>query len=599
MKYKYILMAIIGGLCFSCFAGTYSGGTGAAGNPYQIGTATDWQELMSTPADWNQSFVLVAHLDLAGPAMTPVGNSTTKFTGNFDGAGYTIYNAVMNLPNQNYIGLFGYTEPSAEIRNVRLENAEMTGQFWVGGLVGSADMTTIKNAAFEGKVTGVAHVGGIAGKIVGTTGTVSESYSIGMVTGSRYIGGLVGYIWGGTIENCYTQANVFCVEPTVGDHEDIGGLVGRTYETVGITNTVTACYSAGSITAAAGTANVGGLVGNYNGGTFTNCFWDMQLSGQATSPVGIGKTTAQMKCRSTFTSAGWDFIDNWQIGQLQTYPYLRLYAASDINADSIVDFSDLAILASQWLMTMQTIAEPPESPDDMAWVFINDDGSGMEDEYGNPINKGGFSGYMSKYLITNAQYCQYLNSAMASGDIVIQNNKVYGAGTMYYEMDSEYAQISHDGNAFYVETRDGHSMANHPVTMTNWYGANAFANYYNWRLPTEWEWQAVADYDGRYTYGCGLTIDTSKANCAGSNPLGLTSYPYTTPVDHFPAYGYGMCDMAGNLWEWTYSWASKSQTRRVLRGGYWGSGPTICNVYERIDHHPSANYYLMGFRVCR
>ena len=109
------------------WAGTYSGGAGTAAEPYRIANATAWQELMTTETDWGEHFALTAHLDLAGIPLTPVGNLTTQFTGTLDGAGHTIYNAVMDLPEASYVGLFGHTGPSAVIRNLRLENADITG----------------------------------------------------------------------------------------------------------------------------------------------------------------------------------------------------------------------------------------------------------------------------------------------------------------------------------------------------------------------------------------------------------------------------------------------------------------------------------------
>ncbi len=265
---------------------------------------------------------------------------------------------------------------------------------------------------------------------------------------------------------------------------------------------------------------------------------------------------------------------------------------SDPN-DGIIDELDLAILAANWLWTPL---------DDIVWVAINNDPgvSGHE----------GFNGYMSKYETTNAQYCQYLNAAMADGQIIIYNDDVHAASDtshsqIYLELypgSSPYSQITFNGTTFSVRTRKDTSnndidMSNHPVVMVSWYGATAFCNYYGYRLPTEWEWQAVADYDGSYTYGCGTTIDHSKANYDYANPLNLSSQPYTSPVDYFDSYGYGMNDMAGNSWEWTSSIFSSSY--RVLRGGGWYSYDHNCTVSYWNNNLPNVTTNYIGFRVCR
>ena len=162
------------------------------------------------------------------------------------------------------------------------------------------------------------------------------------------------------------------------------------------------------------------------------------------------------------------------------------------------------------------------------------------------------------------------------------------------------SQITYSGGVFSVRSRDGYSMANHPVVVVSWYGAMAFCNYYGYRLPTEWEWQAVADYNGSYTYGCGTTIDPSKANYWPNNPLGLTSYPYTSPVGYYPAYGYGLCDMAGNVWEWTSSLYDPRYSYRVLRGGGWDYYVNDCTVANRYySVYPFSTLNTIGFRVCR
>jgi hypothetical protein len=256
-----------------------------------------------------------------------------------------------------------------------------TGYFYVGGLVGW-NKGTITNCYSRGRVTGYGHVGGLVG---GNEGTITNCYSTGSVTGIEDVGGLVG-LSNGTITNCYSTGSV------TGKYWDVGGLVGYNKEgtiiscystgsvsgnwEVGgfvgsnwgtITNcystssvsgdyligglvgdsdgTITNCYATGSVS---GTDYVGGLVGrNYR--PITNSFWDIQTSGQTTSAGGTGKTTAQMKTKSTFTGAGWDFVEIWGIGENQTYPFLRTEPAGDSNHDKKVDLIDLAILASHWL----------------------------------------------------------------------------------------------------------------------------------------------------------------------------------------------------------------------------------------------------------
>ena len=235
-------------------------------------------------------------------------------------------------------------------------------------------------------------------------------------------------------------------------------------------------------------------------------------------------------------------------------------------------------------------------PNGMTWVTINDPGVS-----GHEI----FNGEMSKYETTNAQYCQYLNAAKVSSLITVYNNVVYatsdtshsqpyynlaGEGFTYDEATNGGAtRINYSGSVFTVDS----GFENHPVTQISWYGATAFCNYYGYRLPTEWEWQAVADHteSDPYVYGCGATIANSIANYYGSShPNG------TTVVGAFGAYGYGMCDMAGNVWEWT---STTSDSDSVIRGGCWNYYSEDCSVSSWGPFPPNIQDDSVGFRPCR
>jgi formylglycine-generating enzyme required for sulfatase activity len=260
----------------------------------------------------------------------------------------------------------------------------------------------------------------------------------------------------------------------------------------------------------------------------------------------------------------------------------------------------LAPYREAWFKMMRRAIAQPNG---MVWVYI-----------GEPINIAGFGfeGYMSKYETTNAQYCQYLNSALDDGLITVYSDVVYAFDDsshsepyLHTYPEDNYSQIIYSGGTFSVRTRDGYDMSNHPVVEVSWFGATAFCNYYGFRLPTEWQWQAVADYDGSYTYGCGTTIDPNKANyylgdVNYCNPLGLTSRPYTAPVDYYPSFGYGMNNMTGNVKEWTDSYyyiGNADPFYRVLRGGSYGVADFLCTVLIRGYTSPDHIIYDFGFRA--
>jgi len=371
--------------------GTYDDGDGSQGNPFQINTPAQMDEIGQHPEDWDKCFILTADIDLSGYTGTAfhiIGTDyDNPFTGVFDGNDHTISNFTYSSTGVSFIGLFGYVG-SGEIKNLGLQNVNVDGGTgWnVGGLVGLNEYGTVSNCYATGNVSGDKRVGGLLG-LNYYDSTVSNCYAAGTVSGVSWVGGLVGINHFGTVSICYAAGNVFgsgsvgglvgynnygtiskCYATgTVSGDILVGGLVGyRYYGTVsncyasgtvtggsevgglvGWNNsTISNCYATGSVS---GSSIVGGLVGYDYFGTVTASFWDIDTSGQAISAGGAGKTTVQMQTQSTFTDAGWNFVEIWGIGENQTYPYLRVYPASDLNHDSRVDFLDFAIFANHWL----------------------------------------------------------------------------------------------------------------------------------------------------------------------------------------------------------------------------------------------------------
>lgn len=114
----------------------FGGSTIQAAGCTQINDAAGLDNIRN---DLTGDYCLTADIDLAGysdgDGWEPIGTNGSRFTGTFDGAGFTISNLTINSPSADFIGLFGYAE-GATIQNVVLTDVDVTGQDFVGGLMG-------------------------------------------------------------------------------------------------------------------------------------------------------------------------------------------------------------------------------------------------------------------------------------------------------------------------------------------------------------------------------------------------------------------------------------------------------------------------------
>ncbi len=189
---------------------------------------------------------------------TPIGNKSEKYIGVFDGNNKTVSGLYFNDNTVDQVGLFGWIEGYAEIKNTGVINSYFNGGKRVGSVVALIDQyAAVKDCYNDAStVKGALSVGGVVGVVSKDSTLVENCYNTGNVYGDEDVGGIVGYA-GGLVKNCYNTGNVY------GD-EIVGGIVGTSY------NDVKFCYNAGSVK---GNFCAGGIVGNNSFGI--NCCYNV------------------------------------------------------------------------------------------------------------------------------------------------------------------------------------------------------------------------------------------------------------------------------------------------------------------------------------
>ncbi|MEI8270317.1 MAG: GLUG motif-containing protein, partial [bacterium] len=320
------------------FSGT---GSGTAIDPYLI---TSCLELEEMNLDLASNYILNNDIDCSatsisdennpnynaslynsGAGFLPIAdfanNGNVQFTGNFNGQSHKITGLYINRA-QDYVGLFGYIATGSNVKNIGLENVNITGINNVGGLAGMSYGTVLYSYT-TGEVNGSWQVGGLIGANDGSD-TIISSFSSATVTASvNIVGGLVGTNVG-VIENSYATGDVYTV------NGDAGGLVGLN----GTPGSISNSYSTGSVTGNGNSANgggfaglsstsilnsfstglvsgfsssFGGFIGIYSGGTLVNNFYDQINSGQTECYVGSGSSIGG--CNAVNTGVEGDTTD--------------------------------------------------------------------------------------------------------------------------------------------------------------------------------------------------------------------------------------------------------------------------------------------------
>ncbi len=292
---------------------------------------------------------------------------------------------------------------------------------------------------------------------------------------------------------------------------------------------------------------------------------------------------------------------------------------------------DFAMLVSTGATTCTERIIDLNPPEGMAWIpagsFSMGDSKGEGDTDERPVHSVSVDGfYMDRTEVTKAQW------------------------------DAVYSWAVTNGYSF--NNAGSGKAPNHPVQTVNWYDVVKWCNARSemegrtpcytvsgspykigqsapvcnfeangYRLPTEAEWEKAARgglHGKRFPWGDTITHNQANYNSSSSYSYDISptrgyhpdydeGSPYTSPVGRFSANGYGLYDMAGNVWEWCWDWygssyyasspssnpkGSSSGAYRVLRGGGWSNNAGYCRSADRCRDDPADRNDSLGFRVC-
>ena len=302
--------------------------------------------------------------------------------------------------------------------------------------------------------------------------------------------------------------------------------------------------------------------------------------------------------------------------------------------------------------------KPPAK--DMVWIPGGTFMMGSNDHYpeeapAHPVTVDGF--WMDQYTVTNAQFSRfvedtdYVTSAEraprvedypgAKPELLVPASVVFYRPAFKVDLSNHFNWWTYVAGASWrhphgpATTLKG--LAKHPVVHIAYEDAEAYAKWAGKELPTEAEWEFAArgGLEGaEFTWGAEFNPDDRfMANTwQGDFPLENTlddGFEWTAPVGSFPPNGYGLYEMAGNVWEWTTDWylehsklsnsccgsvnprgglleqsydpcvPSVPMGRRVMKGGSFLCAPNYCRRYRpaaRMAQPVDTSTCHLGFR---
>lgn len=255
------------------------------GDVYQIGSGGElaWfaQEVNAgRGAAYNA--VLTKDIDLGDEPWTPIGKSTSyAYKGTFDGQKHTVSGLYISGSASQNCGLFGYVS-GGTVKNLTVEGTVIGGEC-TAGIIGEQNGTAcVENCVNRATVSGTNNVGGIAGKVNGS----SEKYiracaNLGNISGGNSVGGIVGQAYYKvTVSHCYNRGAV------TASVSKAGGIVGYMNDTGAKFSN---CYTTGAVTAK---SDYHPVVGKKSSGSISGCYYLDTLGADSNAAA---KTSKELK----------------------------------------------------------------------------------------------------------------------------------------------------------------------------------------------------------------------------------------------------------------------------------------------------------------
>lgn len=204
--------------------------------------------------------------------------------------------------------------------------------------------------------------------------------------------------------------------------------------------------------------------------------------------------------------------------------------------------------------------------------------------------------YISKLEITNEQYCIFLNQTK-------QKNKINSYINLNGKWRNFEQPLYEKSDSFFVKK----TYENYPVTFVSWYGANAYCEFYGYKLPSEIQWEYAASAAGEEKYIFSGSENADQVALYAQNS-GLTPKKTATKEPN----KLGVYDMSGSISEWCADWYDENQYEKmkrkdpkgphsglfkVHRGGSWANSEQILRITNRRASKPTTTNATIGFRV--